>query len=95
MPSTLLRSGLSLVDMPGTGGMATPQAAMALSAVLPTCDAAIVVSDAGQPITASEAEHIDTIRERVDDVLLAKTKIDIHPSWARVVDVRRDDHAES
>ena len=85
VPSTLLRAGLSLVDMPGTGGMATPQAAMALSAILPTCDAAIVVSDAGQPITASEAEHIDTIRERVDDVLLAKTKIDIHPSWARVV----------
>ena len=49
VPSTLLRSGLSLVDMPGTGGMATPQAAMALSAVLPTCDAAIVVSDGDSP----------------------------------------------
>ncbi len=85
VPSTLLRSGLSLVDMPGTGGMATPRAAMALSAILPTCDAAIVVSDAGQPLTITEAERIDALRARVDDVFVAKTKIDIHPSWTRVV----------
>ncbi len=85
LPSTLLRSGLTLIDMPGTGGMATPQAAMALAAVLPTCDAAVVVSDAGQPVTASEAEHVETIRNRLDAVLVTKTKIDIHRTWEVVV----------
>ncbi|MBX6723954.1 MAG: dynamin family protein, partial [Dactylosporangium sp.] len=55
LPSTLLGSGLMLVDTPGVGGLSSTHAA-ATMASLPSADAVLLVSDASGEYTGPEIE---------------------------------------
>jgi len=59
--------------------------AMALSQT----DAVVFVTDASQELTAAEAEFLQGAIRRCPSMIVAMTKIDIHPSWREIVDLNR------
>ena len=86
LPRALLAAGLVLVDTPGVGGLGSPQAATTLGA-LSMADALIMVSDAGQELTAPELEFLHAARRMCPTVLCVLTKVDFHPHWRAIRDL--------
>lgn len=88
VPAEPLRGGLVLVDLPGAGGLGSFHGAATLAA-LRHAAALVFVSDAVQELTAPERDFLAGVSARCPAVALAKTKIDIHPAWRRILDQDR------
>lgn len=75
VPSTLLESGICLVDTPGLGSIFEGNAA-ATRAFVPHVDAAIVVIGADPPLAGEELILVETIARQVTDLLFVLNKAD-------------------
>lgn len=87
-PSPLLKQGLVVVDTPGMGGLGAGHAAATL-AFLPFADGLIFASDASAELSAPEVEFLRRATELCPTVLFALTKIDLYPSWQRIMELNR------
>jgi GTP-binding protein EngB required for normal cell division len=74
-PSTLLRSGLCLVDTPGVGSVFLENTT-ATREFLPQIDAALFVLGADPPITADELQLIEEVSRRVPHRIFVLSKAD-------------------
>jgi Dynamin family len=88
VPSAILKQGLVLVDTPGMGGLGAGHAAATL-AFLPFADGVILVSDASAELSAPEVEFLGRAAELCPTVLFVQSKIDLYPSWPRILDINR------
>lgn len=86
VPSALLRSGLTLVDTPGVGGLGSKHGAMTMG-VLPSADAVILVSDASQEYTDPELKFLQRARDLCPNLIAVITKIDLYPEWRRITEI--------
>jgi hypothetical protein len=82
----LLRTGLTLVDTPGLGGLESAHGVAAL-AMLPLAHAVLFVTDAAQELTAPDVSYLRQILEHCPTVLCVVTKTDLHADWARIVEL--------
>lgn len=89
VPSSLLADGLALVDTPGMGGLGAGHAAATL-AFLPFADGLVFTTDATSELTATEVDFLEHARSLCPNVMVVVTKIDIAPSWRRIVDLDRE-----
>jgi GTP-binding protein EngB required for normal cell division len=76
LPSTRLREGVTLVDTPGLGSLATTGAAETL-AYLPSCDLGVVLIDAGSTITQGDLETIQALYRAAIPVQVLLSKADL------------------
>ena len=76
LPSPRLREGVTLVDTPGLGSLATTGAAETL-AYLPNCDLGVVLVDAGSTITHSDLETIQALYQAGIPVQVLLSKADL------------------
>jgi dynamin family protein len=90
VPRELLRDGLVLVDTPGVGGGLSAAYAATTLRALAGADAVVVVTDAGQELTAAEMAFLQRTATLCGQLLLAVTKIDFYPEWRRIVELDRD-----
>ncbi len=74
-PSSLLASGLQLVDTPGIGSVHAHNTDVAWE-FMPRVDAALCVLSAEQPFTQAEREFFQAVGERVPRLLIVVNKID-------------------
>ena len=84
----LLARGITLVDTPGSGTLASGYGAATL-AFLQTADALIFVTDCSQEFIEPEIEYLQAAMERCATVLVAMTKIDLYPQWRRIVEINK------
>lgn len=84
----LLARGVTLVDTPGSGTLASGYGAATL-AFLQSADALIFVSDCSQEFIEPEIEYLQAAAERCSTVLVAMTKIDLYPEWRRIVEINQ------
>lgn len=82
----LLAEGLTLIDTPGAGGPGGAPAAAVL-AELPAADAVVLASDASRELAAGEVELLRAAAGHVATVVVALTRIDLHPAWREVRDL--------
>jgi GTP-binding protein EngB required for normal cell division len=75
-PSARLREGVTLVDTPGLGSLATSGAAETL-AYLPSCDLGVVLIDAGSTITQEDLETIQALYRAAIPVQVLLSKADL------------------
>ena len=85
VPSGLLRTGISIIDTPGAGGMGGAQ--RATLAFLPMADALLFVSDSSAELSAPEVEFLRRAVDACPSVVLVLTKIDLHPEWRRIAEL--------
>ena len=76
IPSSRLCDGVSFVDTPGLGSLATSGAAETL-AYLPECDLGIVLIDAGSTLTEVDLRTIFALQEAVIPVHILLSKADL------------------
>jgi GTP-binding protein EngB required for normal cell division len=76
LPSARLRDGVTFVDTPGLGSLATSGAAETI-AYLPKCDLAVVLIDAGSTLTTEDLQTILTLREAAVPVNVLLSKADL------------------
>jgi GTP-binding protein EngB required for normal cell division len=76
LPSARLRDGVTLVDTPGLGSLATTGAAETL-AYLPKCDLGVVLIDAGSTLTADDLQTVQTLEEAAIPVQILLSKADL------------------
>lgn len=76
LPAEFLERGVVLIDTPGVGSTHRHQTAAA-DAVLPECDAALLVVSADPPITEIEIEYLARIRQTVARLIVVLNKIDL------------------
>lgn len=88
LPRALLKDGLAVVDTPGTGGLGSPAAALAVAAARRS-GVVVAVSDATQPLTGSELGFLRQAASHGSSVLLALTKTDLTRHWERVAELNR------
>jgi GTP-binding protein EngB required for normal cell division len=86
-PSTLLRSGLCLVDTPGVGSVFLENTT-ATREFLPQIDAALFVLGADPPITADELQLIEEVSKRVRHRIFVFSKADRTSDGERAEAVR-------
>ena len=86
LPNPFLEHGLALVDTPGVGGLNAAHAAATL-AFLPSADALVFVTDASAELSAPELAFLGAARAAGPPILVAVTKVDIHPAWRRIVEL--------
>ena len=86
VPHRMLRSGLSLLDTPGVGGLDSVHGQLTLAA-LAAADAILFVSDAAQELTAPELEFLQTAVARCPAAALVITKTDLYGHWRRIVEL--------
>jgi ribosome biogenesis GTPase A len=82
LPAELLERGVVLIDTPGVGSTHRHQTAAA-DAVLPECDAALLVVSPDPPITEVEIKYLARVRETVARLIVVLNKIDIVASHER------------
>ncbi|MGB2640874.1 MAG: dynamin family protein [Candidatus Acidiferrum sp.] len=75
LPSPRLRAGVTLVDTPGLGSLATTGAAETL-AYLPKCDLGVVLIDSGSTLTMEDLQTMETLREAGIPVQVLLSKAD-------------------
>ncbi|HEY2221999.1 dynamin family protein [Actinomycetospora sp.] len=88
VPGGLAADGLVLVDTPGEGGPRSARG-LAVRAGFPEADAVVVVSDASRELTAPEIALVRAATEQCATVVVALTKVDLHPRWREVRDLDR------
>jgi GTP-binding protein EngB required for normal cell division len=76
LPSRRLREGVTLVDTPGLGSLATTGASETL-AYLPKCDLGVVLIDVGSTLTQEDLRTIDTLHEAGIPVQVLLSKADL------------------
>lgn len=76
LPSARLREGVTLVDTPGLGSLATTGAAETL-AYLPNCDLGVVLIDAGSTVTRGDLETIKALYQAGIPVQILLSKVDL------------------
>ena len=76
LPSARLRGGVTFVDTPGLGSLATSGATETL-AYLPKCDLGVVLIDAGSTLTADDLQTILTLQEAAIPVNVLLSKADL------------------
>jgi GTP-binding protein EngB required for normal cell division len=76
LPAARLRDGVTLVDTPGFGSLATSGAAETL-AYLPRCDLGVVLIDAGSTLTTEDLQTLLTLQQAAvpANVLLSKADL--------------------
>ena len=70
----------TVVDTPGVGGLESGHAALTLQS-LRDADALLFVLEAGAQIRAEELAFLQTASARINRVVFAFTKVDIHRGW--------------
>ena len=88
VPRRLLEEGVVLVDTPGIGGL-TSRHGGATATALSNAEAVVFVTDAGQELTATEAEFLGRARRACPTLAVALTKIDMYPQWRQVLELDR------
>jgi hypothetical protein len=88
VPDGLPADGLVLVDTPGESGPRSARG-LAVRAGFPEAHAVVVVSDASRELTAPEIALIRAAAEQCGTVVVALTKVDLHPRWREVRDLDR------
>ncbi|MGB5936537.1 MAG: dynamin family protein [Ornithinimicrobium sp.] len=86
VPHRMLRSGMSLVDTPGVGGLESVHGQLTLGA-LTSADGVLFVTDASQELTGPELSFLKTAVEKCPQAALVVTKIDLHAQWRRIVEL--------
>lgn len=86
LPHPILRSGLSVVDTPGVGGLDSAHGVAALNA-LTRADGMLFVTDASQELTDAELTFLSAALERCPNAACVVTKTDLHMSWRRIVEL--------
>jgi len=76
LPASRLREGVTFVDTPGLGSLATSGAAETL-AYLPRCDLGVVLVDAGSTLTPDDLQTIQTLIDAAVPVNLLLSKADL------------------
>jgi GTP-binding protein EngB required for normal cell division len=76
LPAPRLRGGISFVDTPGLGSLATSGGTETL-AYLPRCDLGVVLIDAGSTLTADDLQTILTLQEAAIPVNVLLSKADL------------------
>lgn len=76
LPSERLKDGVTFVDTPGLGSLATTGAAETL-AYLPRCDLGVVLIDAGSTLTPDDLQTIETLKEATIPVTILLSKADL------------------
>jgi len=85
--SMRLRGGVSFVDTPGLGSLATSGASETL-AYLPKCDLGVVLIDAGSTLTAEDLQTILALQEAAIPVKVLLSKADLIGAEDRVRSVQ-------
>lgn len=88
LPRKLLRSGLTLIDSPGVGGLTSAHALTTLAA-LPSAHAMLFVSDASQEFTEPEIQFLRHAMRISPNVACVLTKTDLYPQWRQVEELNR------
>ncbi|WP_018331884.1 dynamin family protein [Actinomycetospora chiangmaiensis] len=88
LPEGLVADGLVLVDMPGEGGLRSARG-LAVRAGFPAAHAVVVVTDASRELTAPELALLRAADRQCATVVVALTKVDLHPRWREVRDLDR------
>ena len=88
LPHRLLKTGLSLVDTPGVGGLESAHGIVTLGA-LRTTTGVIFVTDASQELTGPEVDFLRQALERCSAAVCVVTKTDLYPAWRRIVELDR------
>jgi predicted GTPase/F0F1-type ATP synthase membrane subunit b/b' len=78
----------TLVDTPGVGGLESGHAALTLQS-LRDADALLFVLEAGAQIRAQELAFLQTAASRINRVVFAFTKVDLHRGWQTVMATNR------
>jgi GTPase SAR1 family protein len=94
LPHRLLKTGLSLVDTPGVGGLESAHGIVTLGA-LRTTAGVIFVTDASQELTGPEVDFLRQALERCSAAVCVVTKTDLYPAWRRIVELNRQHLAEA
>lgn len=97
IPAQRLANGVSFVDTPGLGSLATSGAAETL-AYLPKCDLGVVLVDAGSTLTEGDLQTILALQEAAipAHVLLSKVDILDRPDCEKTIDyVKQHINAET
>ena len=81
LPHRLLKTGLSLVDTPGVGGLDSAHGIVTLGA-LRTTAGVIFVTDASQELTGPEVDFLRQALERCPAAVCVVTKTDLYPRVA-------------
>ena len=76
LPAGRLRDGVTFVDTPGLGSLATSGAAETL-AYLPKCDLGVVLIDAGSTLTTEDLQTILTLQEAAVPAIVLLSKADL------------------
>jgi predicted GTPase len=74
----------TIVDTPGVGGLESGHAALTLQS-LRDADALLFVLEAGAQIRAQELAFLQTAAARINRVVFAFTKVDLHRGWQTVM----------
>lgn len=88
LPHRLLKTGLSLVDTPGVGGLESAHGIVTLGALRATAGV-IFVTDASQELTGPEVDFLRQALERCSAAVCVVTKTDLYPAWRRIVELDR------
>ncbi|MET0907956.1 MAG: dynamin family protein [Ilumatobacteraceae bacterium] len=88
LPRKLLRSGLTLIDSPGVGGLTSAHALTTLAA-LPSAHAMLFISDASQEFTEPEIQFLRHAMRISPNVACVLTKTDLYPQWRQVEALNR------
>ena len=94
LPHRLLKTGLSLVDTPGVGGLESAHGIVTLGA-LRTTAGVIFVTDASQELTGPEVDFLRQALERCSAAVCVVTKTDLYPAWRRIVELNRQHLAKA
>lgn len=90
----MLRSGLSLVDTPGVGGLDSAHGIITMSA-LDLAQGLLFVTDASTELTAPELEFLRRALQRCPLAACVVTKTDLYPEWRRIVELDRKHLADA
>jgi hypothetical protein len=85
----MLRSGLSLLDTPGVGGLDSVHGQLTVAS-LQRADAVLFVTDAAQELTAPELDFLRTAIKRCPAAAMIVTKTDLYPYWRRIVELDQE-----
>jgi GTP-binding protein EngB required for normal cell division len=91
LPSPRLRDGITFVDTPGLGSLATRGSAETL-AYLPRCDLGVVMIDAGSTLTPDDLQTIQILYEAAipATVLLSKADLLTPQDHTRIIEYVKD-----
>ncbi|MFJ4846348.1 dynamin family protein [Streptomyces sp. NPDC088733] len=88
VPSSLLASGLVLIDTPGVGGLVSGHARITM-ATLTRADALVFVVNGQSELTASELRFLEQATERITEVVFVLTQTDKYGRWEEVLERNR------